>query len=183
METQAEFHIGERIVYPLHGMGRVDEVCLRIVDGEPEFYYRLVLERKAKGEALVPLSSAQALGLRPVLRASQVAEALQQVQQSATQPVTPGQRPQHYAWCKSRLRQGDVLGLAEVWRFLHDLEQVERITHVKMQHLRDYVAKQLPAELVVALNCTDAEAEHLLALALTSEGPVVHPSPEAGSSP
>ena len=180
METQAEFRIGERIVYPLHGMGRVDEVCLRIVDDEPEFYYRLVLERKAKGEALVPLNSAQALGLRPVLRASQVSEVFQHLQRSAPQPVTPGQRLHHYAWCKSRLRQGDALGLAEVWRFLHDLEQVEKITHVQMQHLRDYVGKQLPAELAVALDCTDAEAEHLLVQTLTSEDPVVHPSPEAG---
>ena len=180
METQAEFRIGERIVYPLHGMGRVDEVCLRIVDEEPEFYYRLALERKTKGEVLVPVSSAQALGLRPVLTPSQVSGVLQHVQRSAPQPVTPGQRPQHYEWCKSRLRQRDVLGLAEVWRFLHDLEQVETIPHVQMQHLRDYVREQLPAELAVALNCTDAEAEHLLSQALTSEGPVVHPAPEAG---
>ena len=180
MDTRATFHIGERIVYPMYGIGRVDALCTRIIDAQPQCCYQLVMEGKTKGEVLVPVASAQALGLRLVLQASQVPQVLQQVQQAATQPVTRGQVRKHYAWCKARLRQGDALGLAEVWRFLYDLEQVETGPNFQLQHLRDYVGKQFPAEIASALHCTHAVARHLLTTALTSERPVVLPSPAAG---
>ncbi len=175
MDTRATFHIGERIVHPMYGMGYVDALCIRMIDAQPQCYYRLVLERKPKREMLVPVASAKALGLRPVLQASQVPQVLQQVQQAATQPVTRGQVMQHYAWCKARLRQGDALGLAEVWRFLHDLEQVGTIPNLQLLHLRDYVGKQLPAEIASALHCTHAVARHLITTALTSDRPVALP--------
>ena len=165
MDTRATFHIGERIVYPMYGIGRVDALCTRIIDAQPQCCYQLVMEGKTKGKVLVPVASAQALGLRLVLQASQVPQVLQQVQQAATQPVQRGQERQHYAWCKARLRQGDVLGLAEVWRFLHDLEPVERITNPQLRHLRDYVHQQLPAEIATALHCTHTVARHLLTTA------------------
>ncbi len=169
MDTRTAFHTGERIVYPLHGMGRIDDVCLQTIEGQPQRCYRLMLAGRARGEVLVPVAYAKALGLRHVLQASQVPQVLGQVQQAATQPVQRGQARQHYAWCKARLRQGDVLGLAEVWRFLHDLEPVERITNPQLQHLRDYVHQQLPAEIATALHCTHTVARHLLTTALTSE--------------
>jgi RNA polymerase-interacting CarD/CdnL/TRCF family regulator len=110
-----------------------------------------------------------------VLQAAQVPEVLQQVQQAATQPVQRGQEAQHYIWCKARLRQGDALGLAEVWRFLHDLEQVETITNPQLRHLRDHVYKQLSAEMAAALHRTRAVAQRLLSTALSSPQPVVLP--------
>ena len=179
MDPRATFHIGERIVYPLHGMGRVEALCIQVIDAQPQCYYRLVLEQTT-GEVLVPVASAQVLGLRAVLQASQVPQVLRQVQQAATQPVMRGQALKHYTWCAARLRQGDALGLAEVWRFLHDLTEVEKITLSQLKQLRDYVDKQLLAELASALHCTSAVAQHLLTTALTSERPVVLPSPATG---
>ena len=174
MNTRAAFHIGERIVYPLHGMGRIDDMCLQMIEDQPQRCYRLVFA-KTRGAVLVPVASAKALGLRHVLQASQVPQVLQQVQQAATQPVTRGQVMQHYAWCKARLCHGDALGLAEVWRFLHDLEQVGTIPNLQLLHLRDYVGKQLPAEIASALHCTHAVARHLITTALTSDRPVALP--------
>ncbi len=185
MDTRAAFHIGDHIVYPMHGMGRIDDVCLQMIEDQPQRCYRLVFA-KTRGAVLVPVASAKALGLRHVLQASQVPQVLQQVQQAATQPVTRGQVRKdygvHYAWCKARLRQGDAFGLAEVWRFLHDLEQVKTIPNLNLQlrYLRDCVHKQLPAEIASALHCTHAVARHLLTTALTSERPVVLPSAAAG---
>ena len=172
---QTAFSIGEKIVYPMHGMGRIEEVCIRMIEAQPQSCYRLVLEGKSQGEVFVPVTCAETLGLRYLLQADQVPEVLQQVQQEATQPVQRGQETQHYGWCKARLRQGDALGLAEVWRFLHDLEQVETITNPQLRHLRDYVHKQLPAEIAAALHCTRAVAQHLLSTALTSKRPVALP--------
>ena len=69
MDTRAAFHTGERIVYPLHGMGRIDDVCLQTIEGQPQRCYRLMLAGRARGEVLVPVAYAKALGLRHVLQA------------------------------------------------------------------------------------------------------------------
>jgi CarD family transcriptional regulator len=180
METQATFHIGDKIEYPLHGMGRVHALCIRVIDAQPQCYYQIVLEGETKGEVLVPVASAQTLGLRHVLQASQVLQVLRRVQQAATQPVTQRQALKHYAWCKMRLRQGDAFGLAEVWRFLHALMEVETITSPQLKQVRAYVGKQLSAEIASALHCGNDVAQHLLITALTSEHPVVLPSPADG---
>jgi RNA polymerase-interacting CarD/CdnL/TRCF family regulator len=180
MDTRVAFHIGDKIVYRLYGMGRVTALCLLTLDHQSQGYYRLVLEGKPQGEVLVPVASAQALGLRHVLLASQVPQVLRQVQQATTQPARRGQALKHYAWCKARLRQGGVLGLAEVWRFLHELTAIEPITAPQLKQLRDYVGTQLPAELAAALPCTSTVAQHLLTTALASERPVVLPSPADG---
>jgi CarD family transcriptional regulator len=177
METRPAFQIGDKIEYPLHGMGRVYAVCIRMIDAQPQHYYQLVLDGVPTGEVLVPVTSAQALGLRHVLQASQIPKVLRRVQQATTQPVTPRQALQHYAWCKRRLRQGDAFGLAEVWSFLHALMAVETITSPQLKQIRDYVSKQLPAEIASALHCSNAMAQHLLTTALASEHPVVLPSP------
>ena len=53
------FHIGERVVYPLHGLGRIDRLLTRVVAGTPQHFYQIVLE-KPGGTVLVPVSAARA---------------------------------------------------------------------------------------------------------------------------
>ena len=102
-------------------------------------------------------------------------QVVQRLQQAASQPALRGQSESHYSWCKQRLRQGQALGLAEVRRFLHDLEQVENFANLRLRQLRSYVYVELPAEIAQALGCSLATAEHLVDTALTSKHPVALP--------
>ena len=120
----------------------------------------------------MPVEDAPALGLRLALSASEVPQVLQRLQQAASRPVLRGQSESHYLWCKQRLRQGQALGLAEVRRFLHDLEQVESFANLRLRQLRSYVYAELPAEIAQALGCSLATAEHLVDTALTSKHPM-----------
>ena len=175
--TNAEttFHIGDTVVYGMQGTGRIHNILTRTIEAVPRHMYEIVLE-KNRGEVLVPLAEATALGLRHTLQAAQVPQVLQRLQQGASRPLQRGQGEDHYTWCKRRLRQGDVLGLAEVRRFLHDLEQVESLVHPRLRQLRAYVYAQLPAEIAQALRCPLTTAERLVDTALTSTQPVALPT-------
>ena len=175
--TNAEvtFHIGDTVVYGMQGTGRIHNILTRTMEAVPRQLYEIVLE-KNRGEVLVPLEEATALGLRHALQASQVPQVLRRLQQGASRPLQRGQGEDHYTWCKRRLRQGDVLGLAEVRRFLHDLEQVESVVHPRLRQLRAYVYTQLPAEIAQALQCSLTTAEGLVDTALTSTHPVTLPT-------
>jgi CarD family transcriptional regulator len=172
---EATFHIGDTVVYGMQGTGRVHNTLTRTIEGVPRHLYEIVLE-KNKGEVLVPLAEATALGLRHALRASEVPQVLRRLQQEASRSLQRGQGEDHYTWCKRRLREGGILGLAEVRRFLHDLEQVESLVHPRLRQLRAYVYAQLPAEMAPALQCALTTAERLIDTALTSTHPVALPT-------
>jgi len=172
---EATFHIGDTVVYGMQGTGRIHNILTRTIEGVPRHWYEIVLE-KNRGEVLVPLAEAATLGLRHALRASEVPQVLRRLQQGASRPLLRGQTEDHYTWCKRRLRQGDVVGLAEVRRFLHDLEQVESVVHPHLRQLRAYVYTQLPVEIAQALQCLLTTAEGLVATALTSTHPVALPT-------
>jgi CarD family transcriptional regulator len=172
--AEATFHLGDTVVYAMHGIGRIKNIVIRTTEGRVQDFYQIVLE-KNKGEVLVPVEDAAVLGLRYALSASEVPQVLQRLQQAASRPALRGQSESDYLWCKQRLRQGQVLGLAEVRRFLHDLEQVENFTSIRLRQLRSYVYAELPTEIAQALGCSLATAEHLINTALTSKHPVALP--------
>ena len=171
--AEATFHTGDTVVYAMQGIGRIKNIVTRTTEGRQQDFYQIELEKK--GEVLVPVEDATAFGLRHTLPASEVPQVLQRLQQAASRPALRGQSEAHYLWCKQLLRQGQALGLAEVRRFLHDLEQVESFSNLRLRQLRSYVYAQLPAEIAQALGCSLATAEHLVDTALTSKRPVALP--------
>jgi len=174
--TEATFHIGDSVVYAMQGSGRIKNIVTRTTESRQQGFYQIELEKNT-GEVLVPVKDAAALGLRHALSASEVPQVLRRLQRAASQLALRGQSENHYLWCKQLLRQGNVLGLAEVRRFLHDLEQVESFANLRLRQLRSYVYAQLPTEIAQALGCSLATAEHLVDAALTSKHPVTLPVP------
>jgi CarD family transcriptional regulator len=172
MQTKTTFGIGDEVVYPMHGMGRVADILTRTMAGQPRRFYQVVLETRICGDVLVPVDQARVLGLRRPLQARQVRRVLRQLQQATSQRPKKGQNVSHYAWCKACLRQSGSLGLAEVRRFLHDLESRERLTDLRLRLLRTYVYKQLTSEIAHALRCSPTVAAHLVDVALTSQHPI-----------
>jgi CarD family transcriptional regulator len=171
------FRIGERVVYPMHGIGQVDTIVTRTVADQPQRFYQILLEGKDEGDVFVPVDGAESLGLRRAMQADEVAPAVERLQQEPVRQPDRGQSVDHYTWCKERLRQGDALGLAEVRRFLHDLQRVESINNPNLRQLRSYVCEQLPAEIAQALGCPKSTADAVIDKALTSKRPVNIPAP------
>jgi CarD family transcriptional regulator len=171
----APFHIGDKVVYAMHGMGQVTDILSRTVEGISKDFFHVVLE-KNKGEVLVPMEQARALGLRHAMRPSEVPQVVRQLQQPAVRAPKRGQLESDYRWCKERLRQESALGLAEVRRFLHELEHIESFSSLHIRQLRTYVYAQLPLEMAQALKCHLTAAERLVDTALTSKRPVVLPA-------
>lgn len=87
------FHIGDTVVYGMQGTGRIHDILTRTIAGVPRHWYEIVLE-KNRGEVLVPLEEAAALGLRHTLRASEVPQVVQRLAGDLTLPAAgPGRGP------------------------------------------------------------------------------------------
>ena len=85
MDTQSTFHPGETVVYAMHGMGQVTAIVKRPDDIASPCFYQITLNGKASGKVLVPVASAQELGLRHALEAAEVPQVIQQLQH----PIAP----------------------------------------------------------------------------------------------
>src|SRR4029450_6461073 len=99
--AEATFHIGDIVVYAMQGIGRIKNIVTRTAVGRQRGFYQIELE-KNKGEVLVPVEDAAALGLHHALSAFEVPQVLQRLQQAALQPVLLGQSENHYLWWKQR---------------------------------------------------------------------------------
>jgi len=62
-----DYKIGEKVVYPNHGVGIIEQINFGVLNGRTEKYYMLrILSSGLK--VMVPQSNAPAVGLRPVIR-------------------------------------------------------------------------------------------------------------------
>ncbi len=109
------FQIGQQICYPMHGVGVVEAIQELEVLGETTRYYmlRFVLGRMT---AMVPVHSAQNVGLRPVINAEEC-ERVQLYLMQESQPDNENWN-QRYRENLEKLRQGEIYGVADVVKSL-----------------------------------------------------------------
>jgi CarD family transcriptional regulator len=69
------FQIGEKIVYPNHGIGTVENISTRSFGAQFERYYLLRLTYNSM-TVMVPFSHVQEIGLRKVTRNGEIARVL-----------------------------------------------------------------------------------------------------------
>ncbi len=109
------FRVGERVCYPMHGVGIIEAIQEQEVLGETKAYYmlRFVL---GKMTAMVPVHSAVNVGLRPVIHA----EECERVRVYLMQDVQPESDNwnQRYRENLEKLRLGEIYGVADVVKSL-----------------------------------------------------------------
>lgn len=108
------FQVGEVIVHPSHGVGRVVQLAEKqFSEATASLYYELAL---AKGTLWVQAESAEAARLRPVTPKAELAR-YRSVLQSTPEPLHKDHRQRNLE-LTARLRPGSFLGLCEVVRDL-----------------------------------------------------------------
>ena len=60
------FKVGEKVVYPAHGVGEIEAVRIQVISGtEKKFYMLRILDTDMK--IMVPVDNAMAVGLRKII--------------------------------------------------------------------------------------------------------------------
>ena len=66
-----EFRVGDKVVYPNHGVGIVEQIMNRPVNGVPEQFYMLRIHSNAS-LVMVPTANVGSVGLRRIIRKADV---------------------------------------------------------------------------------------------------------------
>jgi CarD family transcriptional regulator len=155
---QEDYSIGDNVVYPHHGAGKVLKKELKKVLGEEREYLTIKILHNDM-TVMVPCENAARAGLRRVIDDEAVAKVMAVLRDDVSQmPKNWNRRFKHN---RDKIKTGDVYELAEVVRNLAIRESEKGLsTGEKQMYTR--AKKILASELMYALEMDEGEAEEHL---------------------
>jgi CarD family transcriptional regulator len=156
------FHIGDKVVYPNHGVGVIEQVGSRTVGANVERFYLLHIKASSL-KVMVPCQNAGSVGMRRVVKNGEIQKVLDLL--SITENGSNGDWKDRFKENSDRMRTGSLLEVAGVLKSLIALHQAKPLSfrEKKMLERARYL---LVSELAMARNCEEAKVEELLTLTL-----------------
>jgi CarD family transcriptional regulator len=112
-----EFRVGDLAVYPAHGVGRINSIETRIVNGEEhDFYMMKIIENEMT--IMIPTWNVEQVGLRDVIDKKEIPkvyEVMKKREDSTSETQTWNRRYREYM---DKLKTGSLYDVAEVYRDL-----------------------------------------------------------------
>ena len=148
MSTASSFQIGDKVVYPNHGVGVIEQISSRTVGPTVEKFYLLRIKSSSL-KVMVPFHNVETVGLRRVIRNGEV--------QRIVEFLTDGKCENHTDWKyrfkenSDKMRTGSLLEVAGVLKSLLQLNQTKPLSfrEKKMLERARYL---LVSELAMAKN-------------------------------
>ena len=162
MSSDLNFHIGDKVVYPNHGVGVIEQIGSRTVGASVERFYLLHIKASSL-KVMVPCQNAGNVGMRRVVRNGEVQKVLDFL--ALTENGGNGDWKDRFKENSERMRTGSLLEVAVVLKGLIALHQAKPLSfrEKKMLERARYL---LVSELAMARNCEESKVEELLTEAL-----------------
>jgi len=160
--TDLNFHIGDKVVYPNHGVGVIEQIGSRSVGATVQKFYLLHIKASSL-KVMVPCHNAGNVGLRRVVRNGEIQKVLDLL--SFSQNGHNDDWKDRFKENSDRMRTGSLLEVAGVLKSLIALHQSKPLSfrEKKMLERARYL---LVSELALARNCDEAKIEEVLNQAL-----------------
>jgi CarD family transcriptional regulator, regulator of rRNA transcription len=156
------FQVGEKVVYPNHGVATIENISSRVFAGQAERYYLLRLTYNSL-TVMVPFSHADELRLRKVTRNGELARVVSYLSEG---------RCRRYSDWKDRfrdntekMRDGSLLAVAEVLKSLLVL-QSRQVLSFREKKMLDRARHMLITEFSTSRGLNEAESADMLEKAL-----------------
>ena len=150
------FKIGDKAVYPAHGVGEVTAIEDREISGMSQTFYILrILDNGL--QIMIPTNNIRQVGLREVIGADMVEKVFGILRQKglSVDTTTWNRRYREYM---EKIKTGSVFEVAEVLRDLYLLKTDKDLSFCELK-LLDTARGLLIKELAVAKNCDEEEVE------------------------
>jgi CarD family transcriptional regulator len=157
------YNIGDFVVHPMHGAGRIEDIVEEKVEGIRKEYY--VFSMPVGGLVLkIPTAGTGTHGMRPVITRGEAQELMDAIPALAVEANSNWNK--RYQENMNRLKSGDLYEVARVIKGLVHRENRRGLSTGERKML--YNAKQIMiSEIVLAQKCTYEDAESRLMNAVT----------------
>lgn len=157
-----DYKIGDKVVYPNHGVGIIEQINFGILNGRTEKYYMVRIGSSGL-KVMVPASNAMSVGLRPVIRNGETTKVLSFLEK--------GKPSSHHDWKhrfkenSERMRTGELIEVAAVLKSLVALSRTKPLSFREKKML-ERAKFLLVSELATARNTTPQTMENALVRSL-----------------
>jgi CarD family transcriptional regulator, regulator of rRNA transcription len=163
ISSDGSFHIGDKVVYPNHGVGVIEQISSRTIGATVEKFYLLKIKASSL-KVMVPFHNVTMVGLRRVVKNGEI--------QKIVDYLTDGECDNNTDWKyrfkenSERMRTGSLLEVAAVLKSLLVLNASKPLSfrEKKMLERARYL---LVSELAMAKNCDEPVIEQMLTQALS----------------
>jgi CarD family transcriptional regulator len=159
MAAQGVFKVGDKAVYPAHGVGEVNDIQTRSMGGqERSFYIIRIIENGMK--IMVPVETAAAAGLRSVITRKEAREVME-ILKSKDVAVKTQPWNRRYREYMEMLKSGSPFEVAKVLRDLFRLKADKDLSFGE-RRLLDTARSLLITELALAQKISEESVEKSL---------------------
>ena len=157
MSQTQQFGIGDKVVYPSHGVGEIVNVENQTVADQSIRVYVISFVQE-KMTLRVPISRAETIGLRSLVTKDSIKNIYKALKESAKQGNKMwSRRAQEY---EAKINSGDVIAIAEVVRDLYKNVDSER--SYSERTIYESALSRLSKEIAILENTTYIEAKEKL---------------------
>ena len=121
-----EFKIGDKVVYPNHGVGVIEQVAEKSIGGSTSSFYRLRL-LSSDSMVMVPVDNTSMVGLRKVLTRPQYNRVFKLLKNGEV--ATYDDWKGRFQANSDKMRTGDIMAVAEVLKSLTVLAEVKPLSY------------------------------------------------------
>jgi RNA polymerase-interacting CarD/CdnL/TRCF family regulator len=157
-------NIGSKVIYPSQGPCLIDSVVKKEVAGSPMRFYCLALLDDSGGELFVPVEKVQAIGLRPLLKKSEIPQLLNQLMKAGPIAKDWKQRARDNM---RLLASGSAFDLAEVVESLTELNERKSLSF-RESWMLERAKRLLVCEISEVMGETKLSAEEQINRALNA---------------
>ncbi len=153
-----DYKIGDKVVYPNHGVGVIEQINFGVLNGRTEKYYMLKIFSSGL-KVMVPATNAISVGLRPVIRNGETLKVLGFLEK--------GKPNSHHDWKhrfkenSERMRTGALIEVAAVLKSLVSLSRTKPLSFREKKML-ERAKFLLVSELATARNTSPETMEDAL---------------------
>ena len=120
------FKVGDKVVYPNHGVGVIEDLKRRTIgDVETNFYSLRILSTDST--VMVPVENVAAVGLRKLLSRRESTRVLKVLRESEV--TTYDDWKGRYQANSDKMRTGDIRAVAEVFKSLTMLNEIKPLSY------------------------------------------------------
>ena len=151
------FNVGDKIVYPMHGAGRIDAIEEKNILGENQSYY--ILKMPGEVKVMVPIDKAEQIGVRNIIDKEEAGKVMAVLEENET--AMSDKWNKRYRDNMDKMKSGDIYEVADVVRNLSFKQKEKGLSTGEKKMLSN--AKQiLVSELVLAEHSSYEEMEGIV---------------------
>ena len=147
MFKAADFKVGEKVVYPAHGVGVIESLQVRNVSGTQKKFYMLRIV-DSEMTIMIPTENVQTVGLRRIIGKDMVSKVYKILREKKVE-VDQQTWNRRYREYTEKIKTGSVLEIAKVLRDLFVLKADKELSFGERKML-DTARNLLVKELAIA---------------------------------